>query len=70
MALRQTRFLPVLAAILLAGTVTSAVPGAPVNVVVQVSGSTVTLTWSAPAGSITGYRLEAGRGLASPTLLW
>src|SRR5262245_60451532 len=38
-----------------------AIPSSPTNLTAIVSGSTVTLTWSAPIGDgISGYRLEAG----------
>lgn len=37
-----------------------AAPGAPTNLVASVTGASVTLIWNAPAGSVTGYRLEAG----------
>jgi uncharacterized protein YkwD len=60
MVVRPTRFLSALSLILLVGSVIFALPGAPINLVVQVSGSTVTLSWSAPAGALTGFRLEAG----------
>ncbi len=40
-------------------------PAAPTNVAVSVSGSTVTLTWTAPAGPVTGYVLEGGTGPGS-----
>ncbi len=35
-------------------------PVAPTNLAASVSGSTVSLTWTAPAGPVTGYVLEAG----------
>ena len=38
-------------------------PAAPTNLAVTVSGSTVSLTWTAPAGAVTGYVLEGGSGL-------
>ena len=37
-------------------------PTAPANVAASVSGSTVALTWTAPAGPVTGYVLEGGTG--------
>src|SRR5262245_902948 len=38
-----------------------AVPSAPVSLAAQVTGSTVTLTWTPPAiGPVLAYRLEAG----------
>jgi hypothetical protein len=37
-----------------------AVPSPPANLAVQVFGSLVTLSWTAPPGVITGYRVEAG----------
>jgi len=37
-------------------------PVAPTNLAATVSGSTVTLSWTAPAGAVTGYVLEAGTG--------
>ena len=42
-------------------------PAAPTNVAASVSGSTVSLTWTAPAGPVTGYVLEGGTapGLAN-----
>ncbi len=42
-------------------------PAAPTGVAASVSGSTVTLTWTAPAGPVTGYVLEGGTaaGLAN-----
>ena len=42
-------------------------PAAPTNVASSVSGSTVSLTWTAPAGAVTSYVLEAGTaaGLAN-----
>ncbi len=39
-----------------------ALPAAPTNLAASVSGSTVSLTWTAPAGAVTGYLLEAGTG--------
>ena len=38
-------------------------PAAPTNVTASVSGSTVSLTWTAPAGPVTGYVLEGGTAL-------
>ena len=38
-------------------------PAAPTNVAASVSGSTVTLTWTAPPGPVTGYVLEGGTAL-------
>ena len=38
-------------------------PVAPTNLAASVSGSTVSLTWTAPAGPITGYVLEGGTAL-------
>jgi hypothetical protein len=38
----------------------SGVPNAPTNLTAQVIGTTVTLTWSAPAGPVLGYVLEGG----------
>ena len=42
-------------------------PAAPTNLAASVSGSTVTLTWTAPTGAVTGYVLEGGTaaGLAN-----
>ncbi len=42
-------------------------PAAPTNVTSSVSGSTLTLSWTAPPGPVTGYVLEAGTapGLAN-----
>ncbi len=42
-------------------------PAAPTNVTSTMSGSTLTLSWTAPAGLVTGYVLEAGTapGLAN-----
>ena len=42
-------------------------PAAPTNLAASVSGSTVSLTWTAPAGAVTSYVLEAGTaaGLAN-----
>ena len=42
-------------------------PAAPTNLAASVSGSTVSLTWTAPAGAVTGYVLEGGTaaGLAN-----
>ena len=37
-------------------------PAAPTNLAATVSGSTVSLTWTAPAGAVTSYVLEAGTG--------
>ncbi len=37
-------------------------PAAPTNLAAVVSGSTVSLTWTAPAGAVTSYVLEAGTG--------
>ena len=37
-------------------------PAAPTNLAASVSGSTVSLTWAAPAGAVTSYVLEAGTG--------
>jgi len=37
-------------------------PAAPTNVAASVTGSTVSLTWTAPAGPVIGYVLEAGTG--------
>ena len=34
-------------------------PGAPGNLANTVSGTTVTLTWTAPTGAVTGYLVEA-----------
>ena len=44
-----------------------ALPVAPTNLAVSVNGSTVSLTWTAPAGPVTGYVLEGGTsaGLAN-----
>ncbi len=44
-----------------------ALPAAPTNLAATVSGSTVSLTWAAPAGPVTGYVLEGGTspGLAN-----
>jgi hypothetical protein len=44
-----------------------AVPAAPGNLTAAVSGTTVTLSWSAPPGQVLGYRVEAGSapGLAN-----
>jgi len=36
------------------------VPGAPSNVAASGEGSLVSLTWSAPAGQVSGYVIEAG----------
>ncbi len=38
-------------------------PAAPTNLAASVSGSTVTLTWTAPVGPVTGYVLEGGTAL-------
>ena len=38
-------------------------PAAPTNLAASVTGSTVSLTWSAPAGPVTGYVLEGGTAL-------
>ena len=42
-------------------------PAAPTNLAASVSGSTVSLSWTAPAGAVTGYVLEGGTapGLAN-----
>jgi hypothetical protein len=37
-----------------------AVPSAPTSLTAQVVGNAVTLTWTAPPGAVTGYKLEAG----------
>ena len=37
-------------------------PAAPTNLAATVSGSTVSLSWTAPAGAMTGYVLEGGTG--------
>ena len=37
-------------------------PAAPTSLAASVSGSTVSLTWTAPAGAVTSYVLEAGTG--------
>ncbi len=37
-------------------------PAAPTNLAASVSGSTVSLTWTAPAGAVTSYVLEVGTG--------
>ena len=37
-----------------------AVPTAPTNLSATVAGSSVTLTWTAPQGAVSGYRIEAG----------
>lgn len=58
---RWARSLATLAAIALATGGAHAVPSAPVNLAAQVSGSTVTLTWTPTfLGTIIGYRVEAG----------
>jgi len=46
-------------------------PAAPTNLAASVSGNTATLSWTAPAGPVTGYVLEAGTsvGLANPGTL-
>ena len=41
-------------------TSVSGVPNAPSNLAAQVNGTTVTLTWTAPVGSVLGYVLEGG----------
>ena len=46
--------------VILASTAVLAVPSSPTNLRAGVAGSTVTLTWTAAAGGVTGYRLEAG----------
>ncbi|HXG88269.1 MAG TPA: fibronectin type III domain-containing protein [Vicinamibacterales bacterium] len=57
----MSRLLLFVSALFLAfGSPTGAVPSAPGSLVATVTGSTVALTWLAPAGLITGYRLEAG----------
>lgn len=38
----------------------AAVPAPPINLTSNVTGNTVTLSWTAPAGSVLAYRLEAG----------
>ena len=37
-------------------------PATPTNLAASVSGSTVSLTWTTPAGAVTSYVLEAGTG--------
>ena len=54
------RVLGTIIPVLLAITSTSAAPPAPANLVAHVVGSTVTLTWTAPVGPVSGYILEAG----------
>ena len=39
-----------------------ALPAAPTNLTSNVTGSILTLSWTAPAGPVTGYVLEAGTG--------
>ncbi len=39
-----------------------ALPAAPTDLASSVTGSTLTLSWTAPAGPVTGYVLEAGTG--------
>ncbi len=41
----------------------AALPAAPTNLTSSVTGSTLTLSWTAPAGPVTGYVLEAGSAL-------
>jgi hypothetical protein len=41
-------------------TIASAAPGAPTDLMAQVSGTDVSLSWTAPPGSVWGYRVEAG----------
>jgi hypothetical protein len=45
--------------VLVAVSTAAAQPGAPLNVQASASGSTVTVTWQAPAGPVTGYVIEA-----------
>jgi hypothetical protein len=54
------RVLWTLIPVLLAITSMSAAPASPANLVAHVVGSTVTLTWTAPVGPVSGYVLEAG----------
>ena len=44
------------------GVALSAVPTAPANLTVQVTGSTVSLVWTPSTGEVLGYLLEAGSG--------
>jgi len=58
---RTARSLATLVAIVLVTATADAVPSAPANLAAQVSGSTVTLTWTPTfLGTVIGYRLEAG----------
>ena len=43
-------------------------PAAPTNVAASVTGSTVSLTWTAPAGPVIGYVLEGGTALGLANL--
>lgn len=52
--------LSVAAVVLAAVTPLDAVPNAPASLSARVSGQTVSLTWSAPAGGASRYRVEAG----------
>ncbi len=44
------------------GVALNAVPTAPANLTVQVTGSTVSLVWTPSTGEVLGYLLEAGSG--------
>lgn len=66
----RARGLVVLIVIALSGAAVRAVPPPPTNLTAQVSGTTVTLFWNAPAGaSVSGYVVEAGTapGLSNVT---
>jgi hypothetical protein len=49
-----------MAVVSLLAVTAGAIPSAPTNLTAQVVGNTVTLTWTAPPGAVSGYKLEAG----------